>query len=1464
MRMKQWAVRMLAAWTMMVAAGSAGAGNLLPVMEAKITEAEKVVPVGDFLAVDPAKAYRLSGRLRGAAGKVDIGLMLYDSGKREIGAFMLNALPGTETALTRPVKQGDCKIEVADASKWLAPQQGKIAVFNAAPDLSDLPNRNIEYYVDAVTRGATGWTVTFSRPLEHNYPAGTMVRQHRDGGRMTFGMPLLDVEPEWTDFSGTAFQALPSGAPNDHMWSKGVFAKLLIRATAVPVEFDRLKLEPLSGHELKMAAEKRVLTGRDLKNSVRPFKQEKILPCRNAIEVVVAGYGGFYQQGLDWNTAEIRQLEFTVMSRDPGYWQFAYNTVKDGRKVETPSNLIPVSAIPDGAYHTIIVPLDQDPRWQGVLTNWELSWTGNESGTIGLSEVRAAAEANRIPGAAEPAAGKAVTLDTLLPRGQYTLRWEGGKSPGTTLKFFDANLREIPGSAVNLPAGGETVDFTAPDTLIRSTVELAGTGAGHPVLTLKDWRRRFSPPFGWRGQWLWHQHEWGPFHANVWFEKDFELDQVPERAMLATIADDTVDVYVNGTHAGHASPFWVPGRFDITRWLKPGKNRLDFRVYNGTQNAGLVVDCYVKLKDRELFIVTDKSWRCDPTSNLADRIPERIDRPVVTLGDPATTTPWAGMIGYRYVGPAGKLIPIKLEPGKMTVRVEALPPAVVDRLNFMLVSDTGVTRNYALPVTPGSGSWKMGATITLSYPLPHVESGHWKLSLADDYVMLGGDPVLAAIYGKKTAAPALAQASFTGIGERPFLLMNGRKIDPVFWHGVRSVTKDRLFELDVAASAGIENFRMTADFYDFWKGENKYDFSVFDATIDYLLSVCPDAVFSIQLYAHMPEWWLAANPDDTTAHYGNHPRFRDRDKQALASQKWLTDAEAPLKALIDHIRSRSWADRVWGVLVAENGNGEWFWGNSDENRDPSFAGFSPADLATFRAYLKEKYRTDASLAAAWGQPGVRFATAAMPDPNRAAKGRIGVLLDVRRDRQLIDWFEFRNRALGEAIIHFGKFIKQQTGNKWLVGAYYGYHIELAENHSLPLQTTGHNAFLEVAKSPYVDFVQAPSRYTYRKTGMADAIMQPWDTFNFHGKGLYVEQDVRTAYGPSEGGSMNCYVGLPSTGNESAGHLNRGFGMALATGTMYYWFDISMGALYEKALLDVLAEQLKVYRELPPVQGTTPVEVAIVSDRDSIYYTRTASPDGVFNGAISGLFRHFNELAVPFHCCTIADLLDDSITVPPHKFYIMLPTLILSGEQRRKLVQRFGREKAAVLWLYAAGPDTPEAGPSAAQCGDFLGLAMKMETASQQPEMTTTAEFGNLRCVNYNTSAPWFYPVSGFQAVLGSDAAGKPMLVKTAIDGATHYFSTLMNLPMPLYAGLMERAGVRCYADTFDDPLWIGNDVLFLHAKTGGVKHFRLPPGTRLRAIVGPFEGVLEAGKGFTAVAGQTYGFLVEPLKKTAL
>ena len=69
----------------------------------------------------------------------------------------------------------------------------------------------------------------------------------------------------------------------------------------------------------------------------------------------------------------------------------------------------------------------------------------------------------------------------------------------------------------------------------------------------------------------------------------------------------------------------------------------------------------------------------------------------------------------------------------------------------------------------------------------------------------------------------------------------------------------------------------------------------------------------------------------------------------------------------------------------------------------------------------------------------------------------------------------------------------------------------------------------------------------------------------------------------------------------------------------------------------------------------------------------------------------------------------------------------------------------------------------------------------------------------------------------------------------------------------EEANVFCYGPLGSDQWWIGNDVLFLHAATGGLKKVRLPPNVKMEAVIGPMRGVPEDNT-WQAMPGQTYGF----------
>ena len=92
------------------------------------------------------------------------------------------------------------------------------------------------------------------------------------------------------------------------------------------------------------------------------------------------------------------------------------------------------------------------------------------------------------------------------------------------------------------------------------------------------------------------------------------------------------------------------------------------------QNAGLVYNSFIRCNGKEIFIDSDKSWKCDPESNLESRFPKTIDKAVVELGDPNFTMPWASMIPFRYAGRVGILNVKSFEENKSLIIPKFVKP----------------------------------------------------------------------------------------------------------------------------------------------------------------------------------------------------------------------------------------------------------------------------------------------------------------------------------------------------------------------------------------------------------------------------------------------------------------------------------------------------------------------------------------------------------------------------------------------------------------------------------------------------------------------------------------------------------------------------------------------------------------------------------------------------------------------
>ena len=1183
--------------------------------------------------------------------------------------------------------------------------------------------------------------------------------------------------------------------------------------------------------------------GAELRRTFDILQCRKELPSADCIDFIGENNGGIIVRNLRWNAQEIKAVEVGFASHgEIGFLELDFRCT-DGEK--TFQGLSRETIVPDGKIRRVLFDLSHEKSWVGTVRELRIYWYG-EAGRRTFASVEALPEVNILPFADRIRPGKTVEVSDILPRGEYTLRWSG-KNPGAEFRFFDRMLKEI--GKVSVPADKPEFSFRVPEQTMTSDFTAGGTG-GVPVLTLDKLPNLDPPTVFWRGEWIWSRSGFLDVHTNVWFEKRIVLDRVPDEAVFVGTGDDRLELFVNGKSAGGSDEWIKPARIDIRALLQQGENQIVARVYNSEAWGGLLGELYVRIGDNVRYFPTGKDWRCHIGGTT---MPEKFERDSFVLGAPPIA-PWSNRFNYPYAGPVGEIEVTATAPGQFTAKVLKAPAVNTDRMFFRLREGSEPGKRVLGQIAPATGTWRTGTEVTVRYTIPTQYGAVRKLYLDTEYLQVAENAPVGVISPSPIPDGSLSTARIVGTGTRPYVEVNGEKLPPFYNSIMIPFAHDpdkREYLLQAALRCGTPYLRTACDMDDFWLGENEFDFSGIDRLLDVMASRAPNLKLILNVKCRMPYWWCRANPDDVTRYDSGQPIHQYKDRQALASKKYLKDVAVGLRALIHHLKSSPHRGLIIGLAISEGWNSEWFWTFADGNGKFALSGHSPADFATFRSYLREKYQTDEKLAAAWAKPGLTFDTIFMPTPADWTRSSIGFLLDPARDMALMDWYEFRNRSISEAIITLCGVVKEESGGRWLAGAYYGYFVAFSDIFHR-LQSVGHLDIDRVLASPNVDFVTAPSFYTWRYPGGGDGVMQAADEFSCHGKLVIVEQDLRT-YSEKDRYARSARLSTPE---QSVAAINRGYGMAIARGIGTHWYEMYETWFREPLIISAIAEGNSAYRALPPVRGLTPVEICLISDLRSAYHTKINTVDGLHRATVGAILRRFPEVGAPFRHLMLNDLL--STVKAPHKLYIVTNLLVLDPAQRAELMARFAREKATVIWLWGAGLYDGRSGPDQSKMEELLGLKFVMDRVMRRPKMRFDAKFGNREVMNLNTSAPWFYPVSGFDTVVAKGRDGRPMMVKWQKDGVTHYFSTVMNLPPEIIRTIAAEAGVFLYNAPGGDIIYAGNDVVFLHAKTEGKKQLLLPRGGRLRGILGPLTGVeLKSGEFFNAKAGETYGFLAE-------
>ena len=402
-----------------------------------------------------------------------------------------------------------------------------------------------------------------------------------------------------------------------------------------------------------------------------------------------------------------------------------------------------------------------------------------------------------------------------------------------------------------------------------------------------------------------------------------------------------------------------------------------------------------------------------------------------------------------------------------------------------------------------------------------------------------------------------------------------------------------------------------------WLGEGEYDFALFDALAKGLVDAAPDGFIFPRIKIDPPQKWCEAHPDEMMNAISPHPE----------SKAWRALYRRMLKDIVAHVEASSYADRVIGYHLGAFSCGEWLTGEW---------------RAENRAYIP-------SVPCGEDNP---FPPAEVTAVRRAV-------------------IEGRANAVADMLIDAASCVKELTGGRKLVGAFFGY------------PSIAHEKVSRVIRSGKVDFFAAPPVYLAVRepghSGRSQAYYQA--SYRLHGRVYYEESDFRTFLSDPAFSPPRQTRRRPL--DESVGIVRRTIGKCLAGGWENWWFLLGGNDTFAAPeLMESIRIGAKEERDTLFTARWKPAEVAVFTAADE--YATSAGTHALDFRLACTENLHCDALpacGVPFDSYELSDIADPRL--PEYKVYVFPNAFTLSGEMRGKIKERVFREGKTAVWIYRA-------------------------------------------------------------------------------------------------------------------------------------------------------------------------------------
>ncbi len=460
-------------------------------------------------------------------------------------------------------------------------------------------------------------------------------------------------------------------------------------------------------------------------------------------------------------------------------------------------------------------------------------------------------------------------------------------------------------------------------------------------------------------------------------------------------------------------------------------------------------------------------------------------------------------------------------------------------------------------------------------------------------------------------------------------------------------------EVAMAEAAGIHRYIVSLPLP--W--ENRWDEVA--SALDRVAAADPKGEVLLHLLVNPPVAWMTAHPDEVST-----AALPGMSFPSAGSRLWVSEAGARLEALIDALPGLPHAENVRGFALAGLEDGHWML--------PEALDASPANLRSFRDWLRIRYGNEEALRAAWGDKAAAFDSATF---RATGEADASIFLDLPADTVEADRRRYLSDATADAIAALAASVKARSGGRMEVFVPYGYAMEPIPG------TSGQFSLLRILDSDIDGFIGGVSSVN-RGLGGAGAFVAPVDSITARGKTWLHLDDTRTGLVRQSGnGEILRPPGLRF--DDLLGVFRRNLSSAALQGVSYAAADLrGAGNLHDEELWNTLGNLRTALSTVPPEDpaGLAGTSLSVIADEESRFFMRN---DKAIDDALLGQVRDVAyRLGTRVKFVLLRDVIEGR--VPESNVYLILNAFRLTAVDRARLHEVFQANQATAVWMYAPG------------------------------------------------------------------------------------------------------------------------------------------------------------------------------------